>query len=134
MEIRGEGLGNSLNVSGGTFTTKGKTYEARSLNCSMTDGNAAITAVFTFLTEFDNVSMTLDINGEKMTFDLEDFFNNAGISQVSDSGLGNMKIYLDGKEIILIDMQEIASDQIASMTVDKKENVVYITIKNTAKN
>ena len=37
VEIRGEGLGNSLTVSGGTFTTKGKTYEARSLNCSMTD-------------------------------------------------------------------------------------------------
>lgn len=134
VEIRGEGLGNSLNVSGGTFTTKGKTYEARSLNCSMTDGNAAITAVFPFLSEFDNVSMTLDINGETITFDLEDFFSNASISQVSDSGLGNMKIYLDGKEISLIDMQEIASDQIASMTVDKTENVIYITIKNTAKN
>ena len=66
VEIRGEGLGNRLNVSGGTFTTKGKTYEARSLNCSMTDGNATITAVFPFLTEFDNVSMTLDINGENL--------------------------------------------------------------------
>lgn len=134
VEIRGEGLGNSLNVSGGTFTTKGKTYEARSLNCSMTDGNAAITAVFPFLTEFDNVSMTLDINGEKMSFNLEDFFNKAGKSIVSVPGLENMKVYLDGKEISLIDVQEIASDQIASMTVDKKENVVYITIKNTAKN
>lgn len=133
VEIRGEGLGNSLNVSGGTFTTKGKTYEARSLNCSMTDGNAIITAVFPFLTEFDNVSMTLDINGEKMTFDLEDFFNNAGKSIASIPGLENMKMYLDGKEISLIDMQEIASDQIASMSVDKKENVIYITIKKTDK-
>lgn len=133
VEIRGEGLGNSLNVSGGTFTTKGKTYEARSLNCSMTDGNAIITAVFPFLTEFDNVSMTLDINGEKMTFDLEDFFNNAGKSIASIPGLDNMKMYLDGKEISLIDMQEIASDQIASMSVDKKENVIYITIKKTDK-
>lgn len=133
VEIRGEGLGNSLNVSGGTFTTKGKTYEARSLNCSMTDGNATITAVFPFLTEFDNVSMTLDINGEKMTFDLEDFFNNAGKSIASIPGLENMKVYLDGKEISLIDMQEIASDQIASMSVDKKENVIYITIKKTDK-
>ncbi len=133
VEIRGEGLGNSLNVSGGTFTTKGKTYEARSLNCSMTDGNATITAVFPFLTEFDNVSMTLDINGEKMTFDLEDFFNNAGKSIASIPGLENMKVYLDGKEISLIDVQEIASDQIASMSVDKKENVIYITIKKTDK-
>lgn len=133
VEIRGEGLGNSLNVSGGTFTTKGKTYEARSLNCSMTDGNATITAVFPFLTEFDNVSMTLDINGEKMTFDLEDFFNNAGKSIASIPGLENMKVYLDGKEISLIDVQEIASDQIASMSVDKKENAVYITIKKTDK-
>lgn len=133
VEIRGEGLGNSLNVSGGTFTTKGKTYEAKSLNCSMTDGNATITAVFPFLTEFDNVSMTLDINGEKMTFDLEDFFNNAGKSIASIPGLENMKVYLDGKEISLIDVQEIASDQIASMSVDKKENAVYITIKKTDK-
>lgn len=133
VEIRGEGLGNSLNVSGGTFTTKGKTYEARSLNCSMTDGNATITAEFPFLTEFDNVSMTLDINGEKMTFDLEDFFNNAGKSIASIPGLENMKVYLDGKEISLIDVQEIASDQIASMSVDKKENAIYITIKKTDK-
>lgn len=133
VEIRGEGLGNRLNVSGGTFTTKGKTYEARSLNCSMTDGNATITAEFPFLTEFDNVSMTLDINGEKMTFDLEDFFNNAGKSIASIPGLENMKVYLDGKEISLIDMQEIASDQIASMSVDKKENIIYITIKKTDK-
>ena len=133
VEIRGEGLGNNLTVSGGTFTTKGKTYEARSLNCSMTDGNAAITAVFPFLTEFDNVSMTLDINGEKMSFNLEDFFNNAGKSIASVPGLENMKVYLDGKEISLIDMQEIASDQIASMSVDKKNNVIYITINKTAK-
>ena len=133
VEIRGEGLGNSLNVSGGTFTTKGKTYEAKSLNCSMTDGNATITTVFPFLTEFDNVSMTLDINGEKMTFDLEDFFNNAGKSIASIPGLENMKVYLDGKEISLIDVQEIASDQIASMSVDKKENIIYITIKKTDK-
>ena len=133
VEIRGEGLGNRLNVSGGTFTTKGKTYEARSLNCSMTDGNATITAEFPFLTEFDNVSMTLDINGEKMTFDLEDFFNNAGKSIASIPGLENMKVYLDDKEISLIDVQEIASDQIASMSVDKKENIIYITIKKTDK-
>ena len=77
--------------------------------------------------------MTLDINGEKMTFDLEDFFNNAGKSKASVSGLENMKVYLDGKEISLIDVQEIASDQIASMSVDKKENVIYITIKKTDK-
>lgn len=99
----------------------------------MTDGNATITAVFPFLTEFDNVSMTLDINGEKMTFDLEDFFNNAGKSIASIPGLENMKVYLDGKEISLIDVQEIASDQIASMSVDKKENIIYITIKKTDK-
>ena len=99
----------------------------------MTDGNATITAEFPFLTEFDNVSMTLDINGEKMTFDLEDFFNYAGKSIASIPGLENMKVYLDDKEISLIDVQEIASDQIASMSVDKKENIIYITIKKTDK-
>lgn len=44
-----------------------------------------------------------------------------------------MKVYLDGKEISLIDVQEIASDQIASMTVDKKNNIIYITINKTDK-
>lgn len=35
-----------------------------------------------------------------------------------------MMVYLDGKEISLIDVQELKSDQIASMAVDKKENVI----------
>lgn len=74
--VRGEGLGDELTVSGGTFTTDGKTYDARSLSCSMTDGNATITAVFPFVTVFDKVGMTLDINGEETAFDLEAFLAN----------------------------------------------------------
>lgn len=74
--VRGEGLGDKLTVSGGTFTTDGKTYDARSLSCSMTDGNATITAVFPFVTVFDKVGMTLDINGEETAFDLDAFLAN----------------------------------------------------------
>lgn len=73
--IKGKNLGNNLTVTGGTFTTMGKTYEAKSLSCNMTDGEATITVSFPFISVFDNVKMTLVINGEEIPFDLEDFFN-----------------------------------------------------------
>lgn len=75
--VRGEGLGNSLTVSGGTFTNKGKTYRAKSLRCDMTDGVASITAVFPFSDEFRRSSMTLNVNGDEIPFELEEFFKNS---------------------------------------------------------
>lgn len=73
--IQGENLGNNISVSGGTFTTMGKTHEAKSLQCDLTDGDATITATFPFISEFENSSMTLTINGKEVLFDLEKFFN-----------------------------------------------------------
>lgn len=171
--IKGEGLGNSLTVSGGTFTTDGKKYKAKSLNSSLTDGNATITAVFPFITEFDKVSMTLNINGDDIPFDLENFFNNAGKkteqkkSARTEShsnpvviGYGTIKkptadaksedpvvtakskgsapnpedivIYLDGKAISMSDLNDINPDDIASITVDKKDNIIRIISKTSA--
>ena len=168
--INGEGLGNNLTVSGGTFTTEGKTYTAKSLDCSMTDGKATITVTFPFLTVFDNVRMTLNINGGKIPFNLENFFNNANPvvsqkhsehpesldkvvvvgsgtikkpaaveepakqvseprSEVSAAGFEGVTVYLDGKEISMAKLQEINPGQIASIAVDKKDNIIRVTSK-----
>lgn len=73
--INGENLGNSLTVSGGTFTTKGKTYQANSMKCNMTDGKATITVVFPFTSVYENSNMTLNVNGKEISIDIEGFFN-----------------------------------------------------------
>ncbi len=77
ITIKGEGLGDNITVSGGTFTTNGKTYRATALRCDMTNGEATIVASFPFITEFNNCSMTLTINGVEVPFNLESFFDNA---------------------------------------------------------
>lgn len=171
--VKGEGLGDNLTVSGGTFTTDGKKYKAKALNCSMTDGKATITAEFPFITEFDKVKMTLNINGDEIPFDLENFFNNAGVGPKQEKsahtgsrsnpvviGYGTIKkptadvksddsvvmakseesapdpedivIYLDGKVIGLSEMNDINPEDIASITVDKKDNIIRITSKTVA--
>lgn len=171
--IKGEGLGDNLTVSGGTFTTGGKKYKAKSLDCSMTDGKASITAEFPFITEFDKVKMTLNINGDEIPFDLENFFNNAGAGPKQKKsariesgsnpvviGYGTIKkptadvqsedpavtvrydesttspedieIYLDGKAISMSDLNDINPEDIASITVDKKDNIIRISSKTAA--
>lgn len=77
ITIKGEGLGDNITVSGGKFTTKGKTYEAKSLQCDMTNGVATIIATFPFVDCFDKSSMTLMVNGKEIFIDLEKFFANA---------------------------------------------------------
>lgn len=70
VTIKGENLGNSLTVSGGTLTADGKTLQAKSLSSDMTDGSATITAVFPISTEGKDQGMTLNINSQEITFDL----------------------------------------------------------------
>lgn len=77
ITLKGEGLGDKITVSGGTFTTNGKTYEAKALQCTMADGAATIAAIFPFVDCFDKSSMTLTVNGEEVSIDLENFFNKA---------------------------------------------------------
>lgn len=105
------GQGDHLTVSGGTFTNNGKTFQAKSMSCNMTDGVANITVTSSFSDEYKNVSMTLTVYGEEIPFDLENFRNNAqsvavGINPTSAeivvikgnssavSITGDMKIYL----------------------------------------
>lgn len=146
VTIKGKGLGNNLTVSGGTFTTAGKTYKANGLNCSMTDGEAVISATFPFISVFENTSMTLTVNGFEIPFNLEDFFNNAQSSAVSvgtatvgtktiSIGLNGkqsalpegMKIFLDGKAIGVSELNAMSPGDIASITVDTQKNEMRIT-------
>lgn len=146
VTIKGKGLGDNLTVSGGTFTTAGRTYKANGLNCSMTDGEAVISATFPFISVFENTSMTLTVNGFEIPFNLEDFFNNTQSSAVRVSttqagtktisiGLNGkqsalpegMKIFLDGKTIGVSELNTMSPGDIASITVDTQKNEMRIT-------
>lgn len=127
--IKGENLGDNLTVSGGTYTDRGKTYRASSLQCEMTDGNAVITATFPFLDEFDKPEMTLTVNGKEIPFDLENFFASAKTVTVNSETDGKMTILLDGKKIGEMEMNALPPESIVSMTVDKGKNTIYISTK-----
>ena len=127
--IKGENLGDNLTVSGGTYTDRGKTYRASSLQCEMTDGNAVITATFPFIDEFDKPEMTLTVNGKEIPFDLENFFDNAQTVTVNSETDGKMTILLDGKKIGEMEMNALPPESIVSMTVDKGKNTIYISTK-----
>lgn len=79
VKIKADNVGNHLSVSGGTFTTNGKTYKAKSLQSSLENGVANITATFPFIDEFENTRMTLMINGYEIPFNLSEFENNAQV-------------------------------------------------------
>ncbi|MDE6486588.1 MAG: M56 family metallopeptidase [Muribaculaceae bacterium] len=146
VTIKGTGLGNSLSVSGGTFTTAGKTYQANGLKCNMTDGEAVITATFPMTSEYENSSMTLLVNGEEIPFNLEKFFDRAQsvavgsstgsrtISSIVINGSEStyptgMDFYLDGKKISEAEMQAVSPDRIASVTVDTENHAIRIALK-----
>lgn len=145
--LRSENPGNDLTVSEATFTTDGTTYGASSLNCSMADGLATITATFPFISIFDNTSMTLTVNGEHISLDLEDFFygstdaqselvNDTTASAVIVNSIStptlpeNMKIYLDGVEITHSQLKELSPESIISITVNRQTNSIEITSRH----
>ncbi len=141
VKIKGENLGNSITVSGATFTTNGKTYTDQAINSSLSgDGEAEITIQFPFLTEFDNTSMTVTIKGEKIPFNLENFFNNAKPMTVQVRPVNqddktasipeDAEYYLDGKKISYEEMMSIPSNSIESMSVDKSGNTSTVKLKS----
>ena len=75
--VKGENFGNTLTVTGGAFTTMGRTYNAESMRCQMSNGVAHITLQFPYTSEYDNSSLAININGNEMLIDMDDFFNNA---------------------------------------------------------
>ena len=142
--VKGEGLGNNLTVSGGTFTNKGKTYSANSLNANMENGNVVITSVFPESDNYENASISLNINGKTVTLQLEEFRKAAQHLQASISTsngiviyngnatlstVGNMEIYLDGKKISEDEMKALDPRQIKSMEINNQTNSIYINTK-----
>lgn len=97
VTITGEGFGDNINVSGGTFKTNGKTYQAKSMQCNLTDGVATIEVVFPFMDEWDKSSMTLTINGEETVLDIEELFNNSQIKIVQTDAVIE---YTDSQKIV----------------------------------
>lgn len=141
--IRGEGLGDNLTVSGGTFINKGKKYQATSLQCSMTDGTATITATFPFSGELKKTKMNLMVNGEEIPFNLEDvkaieMKANAAVSASNattiivdgkQSELSDMDIYVNDVKIDASGLNDIDPGKITSITVNRQNNKLSITSK-----
>ena len=149
VTIKGEGFGTNLTVSDATFTNRGKTYKANSLDCNMTDGIATIRATFRFSDELKKPGMTLMVNSKEVPFDLENFKNtaqavvigNSGNSTISSrSGVivingtssaipSGVSVYLDGKKISEAEMAALSSENISSISVDKQNNTIRISSK-----
>lgn len=149
VTINGEGFGTNLTISDATFTNKGKTYQANSLDCNMTDGVATSHATFRFADELKKPSMTLMVNGKEVPFDLEKFQNNAQSVAIGNNGNStapsrsgvivingsssaipsDMSVYLDGKKISEAEMAGLSSENISSVSVDKQNNTIKISSK-----
>ena len=141
VTVKGENLGSNITVSGGTFTTMGKTYQAKALKCTLINGEATITATFPFTSEYENTSMTLIVNGEEIPFELNGLFekslyvttgNDEQIILVNADNpavLDNLEIYVDGKKITASEMNKISPEAIESVEVDKRANMIKIKLK-----
>lgn len=143
VTISGKGLGNELTVSGGTYTSAGKTYQASALSSDMTDGNATITATFPCSDEKFGKKMTLNVNGSEIPFSLEDL--NGTVVRVnkessdpatvivsggtSITSLTDMKISIDGHEVTEDELKNLPTDKIKSINIDKKSNRIEITLQ-----
>ncbi|MDE6339122.1 MAG: hypothetical protein K2K97_04975, partial [Muribaculaceae bacterium] len=134
--VEGRNLGNTLTVTGGTLNTNGNTCQANSMECQMTNGDAFITVNFPYSGEYKDTSMTLTINGQIVTLDLNHFLT-AGKSYSSDpvdeiapsSSLEGFTIYIDGKEVTASDLETLPSEKVESVDVDKKEKIISVTLK-----
>ncbi|MCH5235224.1 MAG: hypothetical protein J1E16_08000, partial [Muribaculaceae bacterium] len=142
--VTGEDLGSSLSVSDVTFINKENHYSAKSLNTTMTNGQATITAVFPFSDKYENASIALNINGQVVKLNLDDFRRNSQTNSISISPsngivisqgnavmstVGSTEIYLDGKKINEQDLKALNPETIASMSIDKQNNTIKITSK-----
>ena len=147
ITIKGIGIGNHLSVTGATFATDGKTFEANSIDCSLIDGNATITANFKLSGEYKNPTLTLIINGEEVPFDLSNFFNDSqivvvGVKSIKNSEAdvitikkgksasnGDPDIYIDGEKATTQQVEALPTESISAIIVDKQNNRIDITTK-----
>ncbi len=140
--VAGENIVGSLTVSGATFTIKGKTFDATSMKCDMSDGDATIVARFPVAGDYSDTHMSLDVNGKIVKFDLDGYIDDNMINVVGvsskktsdaagdvDSPSKDYVIYLDGEKISKAEMDKLSSDRIASVTVVKEKKIIIITTK-----
>ena len=144
VEIKGEGLGNFLSIADVSFNNKGNTFNAKSVRTTMKDGGATIKTVFPFSDNYENASVVLNVNGQEVKLNLDDFLANAQSDSASISSsngivishgnatlsvVGDMEIYLDGKKINEEEMKALNPETIATMTIDRQNNTINITSK-----
>ncbi len=146
--LRGEDMGSNMNVSGGTFTTAGKTYQATGLEATLNDGVAVIKAKFPFTDNYENSSMTLVVNGQTIKIDLQPYFDKADpvkfasspeelatkpsiavVNLDSTSVKTDMKIHVNGKEVTAEELKAISPEGITEVTVDKQSGQIKIRMK-----
>lgn len=146
VTVRGEGFGPNLTISSGAeFTNNGTTHQAKSVDYKMTDGIADIQVTFPFSDELKDAVMILSINSEKVSFTLDGSESvTVGTATLPATNTDNaIKIegkfsaisddatfYFDGKEISKSEMKNLLTDNISSISVDKKANTVKITSKS----
>lgn len=144
--VKGKSPSNTMTVSGGTFTNKGKTYRANAINFDMMNDDVTITAQFPCSDEYKKPRMALTINGEEVPFDLEEFFssthnvaveNNSGkaktivlINGQTSTVPDDMTVYVDGKEVSTDELGNIAKCDISAVTVNQQKKTIEITTKN----
>ncbi len=68
--------------------------------------------------------MAIVVNGKETLFDLDEYNNEAHSSNIAD-----MEIYLDDEKISEAQIQALSPEKIASITVDKKRNLMIIKSK-----
>lgn len=138
VTVSGTGVGNSLSVNGGTFTNNGKKYHECAMQTTLNNGVATITVSFPFAGELKKASMTLQINGENIPFNLSKFRNEAAaangeVSNIVVNGnvatVGDLTILIDGEEVTEAQMNALNPNNIESITVDKKGKMVIIITK-----
>lgn len=169
VRILGEGLGNYIKTSGGTFTTCGRTYQAINQSCVKTGSEAVIEIMFPFLSEFDATSMTVNINDVEIPFNLESLFEKAydypsnlnTAVNVDEAALRKLApvtldsaissggndplvvsarvinksmipgdIYLNDKKVGQAELQELNSEDISAIVVNKQDNTMRITTRS----
>ena len=102
----------------------GKTYQPTSQKFELNDGTAEINVSFPFTEELINPRIAIVLNGKETLFDLDEDNNEAHSSNIAD-----MEIYLDDEKISEAQIQALSPEKIASITVDKKRNLMIIKSK-----
>lgn len=146
------GFGNNIFVSGCSLTSDGKTYQANSMGCNMSDGTATVNVAFPVAGKLKNAAMKLMVNGKEASFSLENEKlvaivtpNKHSDNDIKVIGVGTIKkdnssivsvipndsvsVYLDGTLITEAEMKNISPDKIESISVVKRGNAIIITSK-----